>query len=299
MKSKRYISYNSRRKALRRRKTYIYTASLAALAVVIAGFVFFNVGSDNVLNKLSAAAARSGQLSKPLSDTKSSISQAAASQLPSSLLNLTNWKLTLPISVSKGGAPEEITQPQLSNFSVLPYFQLNSQGNGVQFEAPVGGVTTSNSDFPRSELREMTNNGTAAASWSSNKGVNSMSIQEAITHLPSVRPQLVAGQIHGPKNYVILIRLNGSELFVEANGKNVGTLDNNYKLGTIFTVNVSASSGIIQVAYNGTTKAKYSNTGSGYYFKAGCYTQSNPTKGDSSNDYGQVIIYKLGVSHTT
>jgi len=282
---------------LRRRKTATLAIALTVLAII--GFAFFNLLSDNVLNKLDEATARSSQFSKPLNALKSSGPQATAQQLPGNILDLSNWKLTLPISVSNNGAPEEITQPQLANFSISPFFQLNGQGNGVQFEAPVGGTTTSNSDFPRSELREMTNNGTAAASWSSNKGVNSMSIQEAITHLPSVRPQLVAGQIHGPKNYVILIRLNGSELFVEANGKNVGTLDNNYKLGTIFTVNVSASSGIIQVAYNGTTKAKYSNTGSGYYFKAGCYTQSNPTKGDSSNDYGQVIIYKLGVSHTT
>jgi hypothetical protein len=36
----------------------------------------------------------------------------------------------------------------------------------VTFTAPVNGTTTSGSKYPRSELREMTNNGLSNASWS-------------------------------------------------------------------------------------------------------------------------------------
>ena len=35
----------------------------------------------------------------------------------------------------------------------------------------------------------------------------------------------------------------------------------------------------------------------GCYFKAGCYTQSNESKGDKPESYGEVVIYKLVVEH--
>ena len=96
----------------------------------------------------------------------------------------------------------------------------------------------------------------------------------------------------------MLVRLDGSDLFVENNGNNVGTLNANYSLGTAFTIQINVSNGYIQVLYNGSQKVDFANKGSGYYFKAGCYTQSNPSDGDSPSAYGQVIIYSLQVSHT-
>jgi poly(beta-D-mannuronate) lyase len=145
----------------------------------------------------------------------------------------------------------------------------------------------------------MTDNGSQEASWSSNSGTSTMTVDEAITHLPVVRPEVVAAQVHGPSAYVMLVRLDGSDLFVENNnGNNVGTLDANYSLGTAFTVQIIVSNGYIQVLYNGSQKADFASSGSGDYFKAGCYTQSNPSDGDSPSAYGQVIIYSLQVSHT-
>lgn len=213
---------------------------------------------------------------------------------PSSILNLTSWYLTLPTGSNKN--PNEVKQPGLATFSENPYFYANSNGNGVVFQAPTNGVTTTNSQYPRSELREMTDGGKEKASWSTTSGTSTMAIREAITHLPTVRPEVVAGQVHGPSAYVALIRLNKSTLFVEHNGKNMGTLNSNYKLGTIFNVKIIASNGYIQVFYNGTKKADFANDGSGYYFKAGCYTQSNSNVG-GSDDYGQVVIYDLQVTH--
>jgi poly(beta-D-mannuronate) lyase len=36
----------------------------------------------------------------------------------------------------------------------------------------------------------------------------------------------------------------------------------------------------------------------GCYFKAGAYTQSNPSKGDKVDAYSEVWIYKVDVTHT-
>lgn len=260
-------------------------------------------------DKPAAAVNNSGMQSPPSQPSKNPVNTPSVSSIvntnsssvyPSSILDLSNWKLTLPIPDQSSGQPMQIEQPQLNSYLNSPYFQLDSQKNGVQFEAPVGGVTTSGSNFPRSELREMSNNGTQDASWSTTSGTSVMSINEAITHLPSVRPELVAGQVHGASAYVILIRLDGNHLFVEGpDGSDLGDLNNNYDLGTEFNVQIVASNGYINVYYNGQQKADYANDSSGDYFKAGCYTQSNPSYGDSPSAYGQVIIYGLNVSHSS
>lgn len=223
---------------------------------------------------------------------------ATGQRLPSQVLNLTNWKLTVPTDSNHDNIADEINQPELATYTSSPYFVANSAGDGVVFRAYANGATTSNSNYPRSELREMTNNGADEAKWSSTSGTHTMTIREAITHLPSVKPGVVAGQIHNASDDVIMIELNNKTLYVENNGKNIGTLDANYALGTAFTVTIVASDGHLRVSYNGAQKVDFSKSGSGYYFKAGCYTQSNLSKGDSASAYAEVIIYGLSVSHT-
>ncbi len=117
--------------------------------------------------------------------------------VPAEVLNLTNWKETLP--TGSAGSPTEIKQPQLASYSSDPYFVVNATGDGVRFRAPVNGVTTSGSSYPRSELREM--NGGDDASWSTTSGTHTMTIDEAITATPSEKPYVVAGQIHDSSDY--------------------------------------------------------------------------------------------------
>lgn len=215
---------------------------------------------------------------------------------PSSVLKLTNWKLTLPINTSHEGDPGEISQPELAAYS-SEYFQLTAAKNGVIFRAHAGGATTSNSGYPRSELREMANGGKTKASWSNASGIHTMTVRQAITHLPVIKPEVVAAQIHDASDDVIMVRLEGAHLFVESGGENVGTLDAAYALGTPYTVKIDASGGRVKVAYNGELKVDIAKSGSGWYFKAGCYTQSNPKRGEDPNAYGEVIIYSIAVTH--
>jgi hypothetical protein len=220
---------------------------------------------------------------------------APGAQVPADVLNLANWKLTLPVGTQQAGKPDEIYQPQLARFSLSPYFMLDPAKTAVVFAAPVGGVTTSNSGYPRSELREM--KGSSEASWSNVTGVHTMTVTEAITHLPVVKPHVVAAQIHDAQDDVLMVRLERSNLFVEHNGTNLGTLDANYQLGTVYTVKLVAAEDHIKIFYNGVLKVDTARSGSGWYFKAGCYTQSNPTKGDAPDAYGEVVIQSLTVTH--
>lgn len=221
---------------------------------------------------------------------------------PASVLNLTNWKLTLPVDGCDDDEwADEVTQPALSTFRDSRFFTVNS-ARGAVFRARVDGArTSSNTKYPRSELREMTDRGERRASWSnksSSDGVHKMTMEAAITATPSTKPQVVAAQIHDASDDVIMIRLYGRELVVDADDSKVRLLlDADYRLGERFTVSITASNGRIRVVYNGSRSVEYKRASSGMYFKAGCYTLSN-TSYDRADRFGEVVIFKLSVSHT-
>lgn len=222
--------------------------------------------------------------------------QVLAVSSPALSFSLLNWKLTLP--VGSAGSPTEIKQPALATFQIDPWFAVTAE-NAVRFRAPVNGVTTSGSKYPRSELREMTNEGAAKASWSSTKGTHILFLDEAITHLPKTKPHIVAGQIHDSSDDIMVIRLESANLYVNVNGKNVYKLDSNYTLGKRFTIKFIVKGGKSAVYYNDSASPVYtlSKNYSGAYFKAGAYTQSNCDKEGSNlcslDNYGEVMIYRL------
>ncbi|RMD63706.1 hypothetical protein D6833_05360, partial [Candidatus Parcubacteria bacterium] len=227
------------------------------------------------------------------------LATAAFAQYPSSVLDLSYWKLTLPIDEDGNGKADEIKQPELATYEHPVYFHVNSDGTGVVFRAHCGGATTSGSGYPRSELREMQQgDATQKASWSTDDGVKHvMEITQAITHLPDVKPHVVAGQIHDANDDVIVFRLEGSKLFIDINGTDGPTLNSNYQLGEVFKVKFEVYNGVIDCYYNDQLKYSYTHSASGCYFKAGCYTQSNTSKGDDASAYGEVVIYDLLVTH--
>jgi len=220
-------------------------------------------------------------------------------KLPSDVLNLTNWKITLPFDGSdEDKKADEIKQPALRNYQHAKYFFVNAGGSSVAFRGYTTNVTTSNSKYPRSELRERTNNGGTDAEWSTSAGVHTMVVTEAITHLPSKQPELVAAQIHDGSDDLIMVRLEGKRLIAEAeDSKKEWELDANYVLGTVFTIKLVAGQGKVLVYYNNVLKVTYVRSAKGCYFKAGCYTQSNYGIEGTDTQYGEVVIYGLQVTH--
>ncbi len=223
---------------------------------------------------------------------------------PYDVLNLQNWKLNLPIDANgtQTGTSLEIKRNKLDTFSLTPYFYNNADNTGVVFMANCGGSTTSGSGYPRSELREMTTNGTVNASWSSSTGVHTMEIDQAVTHLPDVKKHIVVGQIHDSNDDVIVFRLEGKKLFMDHNGADGTVLDNNYILGTRFKVKMVVSNNTVYSYYNDILKETYPITFTGAYFKAGAYVQSSckgskQVAGELCSAYGEVVIFKVTVTH--
>ncbi len=117
--------------------------------------------------------------------------QPVSGSLPSQLIDTSNWYLTLP--TGKEGDPDIVEGSKLAGYH-SQFYQLNQARNGVVFTAGTGGATTSGSQYPRSELREMF--GSEKASWDGSKGRHTMEIVQAITETPGEKPDVIAGQIH-------------------------------------------------------------------------------------------------------
>jgi len=220
-----------------------------------------------------------------------------SARLPAHVLDLSHWTLTLPTAA-------DITNPALETYS-SQYMSVTPGGDAVQFYAPTDGAPAPGSIFARSELRETKGNGNVGTrTWSVNSGVNTVTITEAVTQLPAKNPHLVAGQIHDSDSDLLMVYLNGSCLTTKYmwDDPSPKCLISNYKLGTVFTVKLTASGGWITLYLNGVKKLAFqppSQYQNGLYFKAGCYDQSSAAKyGEPPGSYGEVDIYALSTSHS-
>jgi hypothetical protein len=232
----------------------------------------------------SAAAARG---------TRSDDSPGNAS-MPGDLINTDEWYLTLP--TGKKGSPDTIEGSKLAEYH-SKYFSLNEQRNGIVFNANAGGVTTKNSKYPRSELREM--NGSKKAAWSNKSGTHVFDVREAFTKLPDGKPEVVGVQIHDGSDDVLQVRLEGKKLMVQYNdGRSEAVLDPNYQLGTPFDVRIVAANGKVDVLYDGEKKAELPLSGSSWYWKVGAYVQANGSKGAGADSTGEVVVYKADITHS-
>ncbi|MCP3805590.1 polysaccharide lyase family 7 protein [Allokutzneria sp. A3M-2-11 16] len=226
-----------------------------------------------------------------------SAGQAVACGAPGKVLNLKNWKLQLPIGEPE--KPTEISQPALDTYTKDPWFKTTPACDGVQFRAAVNGVSTGGSQYPRSELREM--DGSEKAAWSTSDGTHTMVVDQAITAVPAQKPQVIAGQVHNTSSHLIMFRLDGTNLYIHyADNSRYKLVTSDYRLGQRFQVKFVASGGKISAYYNDILQTTVSKQTTTAYFKAGAYTLAHCDNSSPCNtsNYGQVVIYKLSVSHS-
>ncbi|MGE3289750.1 MAG: polysaccharide lyase family 7 protein [Pseudonocardia sp.] len=217
-----------------------------------------------------------------------------AAQYPGQILDLRDWYLTLPTGTPED--PDTVHQPELETYSG-PYFRIDDAGTGVLFTANAGGATTKGSSYPRSELREM--DGTEKASWSNTVGTHTMTVRGAVLALPPAKPEIVVAQIHDADDDVVLVRVEDDELLVEwDDGDSKAVLDPAYRLGSPYDVRITATEGRIDVYLGGERKVSVPLRGSGWYFKAGAYLQSNVDRGDAPDAVGEAVIEQLRVEHS-
>ena len=110
---------------------------------------------------------------------------------PGGNFDLSLWELQLP--TGSAGDPTTILPSQLEGDNGFQdsYFYTGADGS-MTFWDPENGVTTPNSNYSRSELREMTSSG-AAANWFAAGTTNKLSATVKATTVPS---SVCVGQIH-------------------------------------------------------------------------------------------------------
>lgn len=206
------------------------------------------------------------------------VTPAAVQAEPNGLVELSKFKRTLP--TGKEGKPTEL-QP------------LADTASPVTFRAPVDGVTTGGSKYPRDELREI-----HPKSWSNRSGRHVLTGSCSVVELPGRKPHVVVAQIHDSDDDVLMVRVEGQKVYAEwSKGKGQGSVKvlllSDYRLGSRLDYEIAATPSGIAVTVNG-KKAHKGTTGSGLYFKAGCYTQANSGNGSGA---GKVVYYRLTVRH--
>ncbi|MEW1877580.1 polysaccharide lyase family 7 protein [Pseudarthrobacter phenanthrenivorans] len=215
---------------------------------------------------------------------------------PASVLNLDNWKLSVPVVSNSDGHPSEILQPELRHYS-SKYLSVAPGRKEVIFQTPAQSAIQPGSEFPRTELREMTDGGQQEAKWSTRTGTHQLVVEQAVTALPTTTPDVIVGQIHNADEFVLIVRLDGKHLYSRTQDGKTDTLNDNYNLKTFFTLKILATEGSISVYYNDELKASHKKNCSSCYFKAGMYLQTNTDSGESPDSIGEVHIRSLEVSH--
>ena len=224
---------------------------------------------------------------------------------PGGNFNLSVWELQEPVGTP--GHPTTITPSRLEGSSGFQdqFFFTNKTDGSMSFWDPENGVTTPNSNFSRSELREMNSNGTAA-NWLP-PGTHTLTATVKATLIPD---HVAVGQIHLGDN-------SGStkpllELFYYKNGNVVMAIEQtpaggnevlhtvgNVPLGTKFNYVISlTNNNTIGLNLNGTNHTftmPSSFNGFPMYFKAGDYDQ---TSGSSSTVGAKVQFYALTIHHS-
>jgi Alginate lyase len=222
---------------------------------------------------------------------------------PGGNFDLSVWELQEP--VGSPGSPTTISSSRLQGANGFQdsYFFTDTRDGAMTFWDPEKGVTTPNSNFARSELREMNPSG-GAADWALS-GSHKLG---ATLRVVSVTSNVCVGQIHlgsGGSSTKPLI-----ELYYHSNGDIVAGVENSpsggqtthtvghVSIGKTWTYTIAVSGGnTIDLTVNGsTTHYAIPSSFNQYhmYFKAGSYNQSSS---DSTTNGARVAFYGLTVQH--
>ena len=247
-------------------------------------------------------------------------------------IDLTNWKVTLPI-----GNPTSIRPPEIlkyaTNEMLKPYMYNDSiEGALVFFTKP--GTSTPNSSYSRTELREQMVSGSDHVNWTFKKGGNIKGRlrMDAISKDKNGNPhRTIVMQIHGrltnsqrdligqkDNNAPPIMKVSWLNGYIRLNSKTLknpnaqvpeilhtDAWDNDdgytfpFKVGyEPFTLEIEAQDGKMEVILNDTYKRTY--TGNDMekwgvfenYFKAGNYLSSK-----DENAFARVKYFSLEVNH--
>lgn len=236
---------------------------------------------------------------------------------PAHAIDLTNWKLTLPVDSRNGFTGKAVEYKQLGNVKNSEFFR---NSDGLIFRVPSNGATTSGSKYPRSELREM-KNGTEYY-WTTAQGgelTATLEVDELPVTKEGKKGRIVIGQIHGPDDELCRLYYDNGTLYFyddKAGSKRKETKfvlkspdgkEPQIKLDEKFDYSILVKGGYltVQANYKGVTYKASEKIGSFWkgkklYFKAGVYSQVGrlgSKAGTTGTGYAQATFYDIDMRH--
>jgi hypothetical protein len=152
-----------------------------------------------ILCACSKEVAQNNGVSDPIEDTLVEVVLAD--------IDFSNWKLTLPIDENNNGSPDEYQPDVLKNLgyqtleSILPYMYDDIEDSSIVFYT-FPDVSTTNSSYSRTELRELINPSNARDNWTLLAGgemVGRLKVESVSENQESddVYHKIIVMQIHG------------------------------------------------------------------------------------------------------
>ena len=152
-----------------------------------------------ILCACSKEVAQNNGVSDPIDDTLVEVVLAD--------IDFSNWKLTLPIDENNNGSPDEYQPDVLKNLgyqtleSILPYMYDDIEDSSIVFYT-FPDVSTTNSSYSRTELRELINLSNARDNWTLLAGgemVGRLKVESVSENQESddVYHKIIVMQIHG------------------------------------------------------------------------------------------------------
>jgi hypothetical protein len=249
-----------------------------------------------------------GDGTDPAVDEEAASAKLSAKVAPGGNFDLSVWQLQEP--VGSPGSPRTTNPSDLAGAKGYQskFFFTDPDDGAMTFWDPENGVHTPNSNFARSELREMNPDGSAANWGSSGKHVLAATVK--VVKVPS---SVCVGQIHigsALKKGLASSTKPLLELYVHKNGDVVLGIEDdpsggqtphtlaNVPLGTSFKYVIQLQNGTITASINGsvhTFAMPGGFVGYGEYFKIGDYDQ---TSGSDGSVGATVKVYALKVTHS-
>lgn len=221
-------------------------------------------------------------------------------QAPAGNYDFSNWKLTLPDDEAT-----EVSSSKLKDGYASRYFYLADNG-ALVFHAPAGGGSTKNSDYPRSELRELLDPQDDNQNWHGD-GLHQLRASARVLHAPSTQ-KIIVGQIHGfDARPLVKLQWHKGKLHALIKKHPKGSNkehDHTFAASVgndLFSYLIEMNDGVVTIEVNGERISHdvYAEDPAwrkvAFYFKAGAYVQDD--KRDGSEDMGEVQFTQLAVKH--
>lgn len=238
---------------------------------------------------------------------------------PASILNIGTGGSQNYFNVGIGyqsGHVDKTMAQIIGGYDESPYFTAVTDGgiDYVQFQVFMnGGRTSTNTSYPRSELRELLQNGTSKAAWNASSGSHDIRGKSTPRHLQPNKPWCTIAQIHDADSDAMALKIIGDDTDdLELRAVFYDTVHGTVLVPSFDVADLDEIDWRILVSEGGKcriyiggvlklTSNAMVGKGTGHYAKAGAYPQSSVAKGglESASEYCRIWLRDFDVTHTS